>query len=293
MKLEGIITPIVTPFNEQQEINYEATAQLIEHLIKHGVSGLFPLGSNGEFHVLSEEEKVAFAEFVIKTVDHRIPVYVGTGGCSTKMVIELSKKMEALGADAVSVITPYFIAPKQEELITHYKMIAESVDLPIILYNIPKSTGINLSKEVVAELAKVKNIVAIKDSSGNMDNLHDYLDIAKQHDDFDVLIGSDSKMLTAFQSGAVGAVAGTSNLLTDIDVAIYENYKKGDIETAQHYQQEIEALRDVLKLGTVPSILKKAVHLAGIPVGEARYPVAPVTGEALEKVKEMLNYYHM
>ena len=293
MKLEGIITPIVTPFDEQQEINYEATAQLIEHLIQHGVSGLFILGSNGEFHVLTEEEKVEFAKFVIDTVNHRIPVYVGTGGCSTKMTIALSKKMEELGADALSVITPYFIAPKEEELIAHYKMIAESVKLPIILYNIPKSTGINLSKEVVEELAKIPNIIAIKDSSGNVENLNNYLEVAKQHKDFDVLIGSDSKILYALQAGAVGAVAGTSNLLTDIDVALYESFMKGDIEKAQYYQQEIEPLRDVLKLGTVPSVLKKAVHLAGIPVGDARYPVGSLHEEAVGKIKEMLAYYHM
>lgn len=293
MKLEGIITPIVTPFDEEQEINFEATAQLIEHLIQHGVSGLFILGSNGEFHVLTEEEKVELAKFVIDTVDHRIPVYVGTGGCSTKMTIALSKKMEELGADALSVITPYFIAPKEEELIAHYKMIAESVKLPIILYNIPKSTGINLSKEVVEELAKIPNIIAIKDSSGNVENLNNYLEVAKQHEDFDVLIGSDSKILYALQAGAVGAVAGTSNPLTDIDVALYESFMKGDIEKAQHYQQEIEPLRDVLKLGTVPSVLKKAVHLAGIPVGDARYPVGSLHEEAVGKIKEMLAYYHM
>ena len=292
MKLEGIITPLVTPFDEQQNINYEATGQLIDHLIAHGVKGLFILGSNGEFHVLDDDEKVAFAEYVIKKTNHRVPVYVGTGGCSTKAVIALSKQMEALGADALSVITPYFIAPREEELIQHYKMIAESVKLPIILYNIPKSTGFNLSKAVVEELAGIPNIIAIKDSSGNMDNLKDYLDVANHHD-FEVLIGSDSKMLEAFKMGAVGAVAGTSNLLTDIDVAIYDCFLQGDMEKASYYQSEIEPLRSALKLGTVPSILKKAVHLAGIPVGDARYPVCPCSEETTAKVKEMLAYYHM
>ena len=292
MNFEGIITPIVTPFDEHQEINYEACGQLIEHLIAHGVKGLFILGSNGEFHVLDDEEKIVFAKYVIEKTNHRVPVYVGTGGCSTKHVIALSKQMEALGADALSIITPYFIAPRDEELIAHYQMIAEAVHLPIILYNIPKSTGINLSKAVVEELAKVDNIVAIKDSSGNMDNLKDYLDVASRYD-FVVLIGSDSKMLQAFEMGAVGAVAGTSNLLCDIDVAIYDNYKAGNIEKAQYYQEEIEPLRAVLKLGTVPSILKKAVHMAGIPVGDARYPVCAPDEKTTQKVKEMLEYYHM
>lgn len=292
MNLKGIITPLVTPFDEQQNINYEATGQLIDHLIEHGVKGLFILGSNGEFHVLEDEEKVAFAEYVIQKTAHRVPVYVGTGGCSTKQVIALSQKMEALGADALSIITPYFIAPKEEELIHHYQMIAKSVSLPIILYNIPKSTGINLSKAVVEELASIDNIVAIKDSSGNMDQMRDYLDVASRHD-FEVLVGSDSKMLEAFQAGAVGAVAGTSNLLTDIDVAIYDCFIKGDMEQARHYQMEIEPLRTALKLGTVPSILKKAVHMTGIPVGDARYPVDPCNEETTQKVREMLDYYHM
>lgn len=292
MKFEGIITPLVTPFNQQQEINYDACAQLIEHLIAHGVKGLFILGSNGEFHVIEEEEKIAFAKFVIEKTNHRVPVYVGTGGNSTASVIRLSKKMEALGADALSVITPYFIAPKEEELIQHYKMIATNVSLPIILYNIPKSTGINLSYEVVRELASVENIVAIKDSSGNMDSMKAYLEAAKGND-FEVLVGSDSKMLEAFQMGATAAVAGTSNLLTEIDVAIYDNFIKGDIEKAAYYQKEIEPLRDVLKLGTVPSVLKKAVHLMGIPVGPARYPVCDLNEDATTKIKEMLAYYNM
>ena len=113
MKMEGIITPIVTPFHRDAEesINYEATKQLIDHLIDHGVKGIFILGSNGEFHVLSEEEKVAYAKAVIDIVDHRVPVYVGTGCCSTKETLRLSKKMEALGADALSVIPPYFLKP--------------------------------------------------------------------------------------------------------------------------------------------------------------------------------------
>lgn len=292
MKFEGIITPLVTPFNEQQEINYEATAQLIEHLIAHGVKGLFILGSNGEFHVMEEEEKIAFAKYVIEKTNHRVPVYVGTGDNSTAAVIRLSKKMEELGADALSVITPYFIAPKEHELVEHYKMIANAVTLPIILYNIPKSTGINLSFEVVHKLASIKNIVAIKDSSGNMDNMKNYLKAA-QGNDFEDLVGSDSKMLEVFKMGATAAVAGTSNLLTDIDVAIYNNYKHGNLEQAEHFQKEIEPLRDVLKLGTVPSVLKKAVHLMGIPVGSARYPVCELGEEATDKIKAMLAYYKM
>lgn len=222
MKLEGIITPIVTPFHrdEEQSINYEATKQLIDHLIAKGVKGIFILGSNGEFHVIEEAEKIEFAEKVIGMVDHRVPVYVGTGACSTKETIRLSKKMEELGADALSVITPYFLTPTEEELVQHFTAVAESVSIPIILYNIPKATGCNLSAEVVGRLAEVENIRGIKDSSGKEENLKAYAELAKR-DDFDLLIGSDSKISYGYALGASGAVAGTSNVITEVLVVFW------------------------------------------------------------------------
>ncbi|GFP75633.1 4-hydroxy-tetrahydrodipicolinate synthase [Clostridium fungisolvens] len=290
MKIKGIITAMVTPFDENQEINSKATKQLINKLISSGVDGIFILGTNGEFHMLSEDEKVAFAKIVIDEVDKRVPVYVGTGGNSTCEVIALSKKMEAIGADALSVITPYFLVPTQEEVIIHYKSVAESVKIPIILYNIPKNTGMNLEVSTVAELAKVKNINGIKDSSGKLENIKNYIEATKDQD-FCVLSGSDSLILKSLQLGATGAIAATSNLLTELDVSIYKNFLTGDMDTAEKAQKDLEVLRTTLKLGTVPSILKKSVELSGIPVGPARLPVTEPNPEVVEKIKEMLNYY--
>jgi len=154
---EGIITPIVTPFHrdEEQSINYEALEKLINYLIEHGVKGIFILGSNGEFHVIDEEEKVELAKKTIEIVNHRVPVFVGTGCCSTRETVRLSRKMEELGADALSVITPYFLKPTNENLYAHYKTIAQSVSLPIVLYNIPKATGCPLDPELVDRLADI------------------------------------------------------------------------------------------------------------------------------------------
>lgn len=292
MELKGIITAMVTPFDEHQEINVKATKQLINKLINAGVDGIFILGTNGEFHLLSEDEKIYFAKLVIEEVNKRVPVYVGTGGNSTREVISLSKKMEALGADALSVITPFFIVPTQEEVIKHYKAIAESVQIPIILYNIPKNTGMNLEPSTVAELSKVKNIIGIKDSSGNIENIKCYIDETKS-EEFSVLCGSDSLILKALQLGATGAIAATSNLITELVVSIYHNFLKGDMEAAEKAQKDIDVLRGVLKLGTVPSILKKSIELSGIPVGPARFPVTEPKGEAIEKIKEMLSYYKL
>jgi 4-hydroxy-tetrahydrodipicolinate synthase len=290
MNIKGIITAMVTPFDEEQNINAKATKQLVEKLISKGVDGIFILGTNGEFHVLSDDEKVEFAQIVIAAVDHRVPVYVGTGGNSTKQVIELSKRMEAIGADALSVITPFLVPLKQSELVAHYKRVAASVNIPIVLYNIPKNTGNHIAPETVKELAGVDNIIGIKDSSGDLANIEGYVAAGKGQD-FYVLSGSDSLILKALKVGAVGAIAATSNLLTDIDVAIYQNFVKGDLEAAQKNQDAIEELRTVLKLGTVPSVIKRSVTLSGIDVGPARCPVSATTTETDGKIKQMLDFY--
>ena len=290
---EGIITPIVTPFHRdaQESINYEATKQLIDHLIEHGVKGIFILGSNGEFHVIDEEEKVAFAKRVIEIVNKRVPVFVGTGCCSTRETIRLSKKMEELGADALSVITPYFLKPTNANLYAHYKAVAESVNLPMVLYNIPKATGCPLDPELVNELADIENIKAIKDSSGEEERIQAYAKIAKEKD-FKLLIGSDSKISYAYELGASGAVAGTSNVITDTLVALDRALRNKEQESAEKLQKDIDVLRGVLKLGTVPSAMKRAVELAGIAeVGPARMPVEELSKEDDEKIIEMLRYY--
>ena len=290
---EGIITPIVTPFHRdaQESINYEATKQLIDHLIEHGVKGIFILGSNGELHVIDEEEKVAFAKRVIEIVNKRVPVFVGTGCCSTRETIRLSKKMEELGADALSVITPYFLKPTNANLYAHYKAVAESVNLPIVLYNIPKATGCPLDPELVNELADIENIKAIKDSSGEEERIQAYAKIAKEKD-FKLLIGSDSKISYAYELGASGAVAGTSNVITDTLVALDRALRNKEQESAEKLQKDIDVLRGVLKLGTVPSAMKRAVELAGIAeVGPARMPVEELSKEDDEKIIEMLRYY--
>lgn len=292
MEIKGIITAMVTPLDANQNINAATTKQLVEKLISKGVSGIFILGTNGEFHVLSDDEKIEFAKIVIAAVAKRVPVYVGTGGNSTKQAIELSRRMEKAGADALSVITPFLVPISQSELVEHYKKIAASVKLPILLYNIPKNTGINIDQKSVEELAKVKNIIGIKDSSGDINNIAGYIK-AGEGQEFHVLSGSDSLILKALKIGAVGAIAATSNLLTGIDVAIYKNFVAGDFEAAQKNQDAIETLRAVLKLGTVPSVIKRSVTLSGIDVGPARCPVSVTTAEVDEKIKTMLTYYQL
>lgn len=290
MELKGIITAMVTPFKADQTINEEGTVALVNRLINKGVAGLFILGTNGEFHVMNQLEKKHFAKIVIEATAGRVPVYVGTGGNSTEEVINLSKEMAAMGADALSVISPFFVGLTEAELVNHYTKIADEVSIPIILYNIPKNTGMNISPEVVSILSSHPNIIGIKDSSGSLDNMSHYIAAAKGQQ-FDVLSGSDSLILKALEIGATGAVAATSNVLTANDVAIYNHWLAGDLVAAQERQESIEEFRRVLKFGTLPSVLKVAISIQGIEVGLPRLPVLPIGVEQRREVVRVMASY--
>ena len=292
----GIITPIVTPFNddETQTINYQATDQLIDHLIKNGVNGIFPLGSNGEFNVLTIKERNEFASHVINYVNHRVPVYVGTGACSTNEAVYLSRKAEELGADALSVITPYFFKLRDEDIYDYYKQIAESVKIPIILYNIPGNTQNNINPKVLDQLAEIPNVAGIKDSSGNTESINAYLKVVQKHENLHFLIGSDSKISYAFERGATGAIAGTSNLLVKNVVALNNALRSGDTETAKKMQKSLNPLRKIMHEAPVPSVLKRAVTLAGIAnVGNARKPEIAPNETLNQEIKELIVEYNL
>lgn len=291
--MQGIITPIVTPFyrDDDQSINEQEAKRLIDYLLEHGVNGIFILGSNGEFHVLDEREKIRFANVVINHVNKRVPVYVGTGCCSTRETIRLSKQMETLGADALSIITPYFLKPTEEDLFQHYQEIDANVTIPIVLYNIPKACGYSLPPTLVERLAKLKNIKAIKDSSGDEATIKAYAAIAKTTG-LRLLIGSDSKISFGYGLGASGAVAGTSNVIAKTLVELDQALRTQDKTTAHRLQADIDVIRSVLGLGTVPSVMKRAVELANIAtVGPARKPVQALNEESDCKILEALAYY--
>lgn len=292
----GIITPIVTPFNddEMQTINYQATDQLIDYLIKNGVNGIFPLGSNGEFNVLTIKERNEFASHVINYVNHRVPVYVGTGACSSNEAVHLSRKAEELGADALSVITPYFFKLRDEDIYDYYKQIAESVKIPIILYNIPGNTQNNINPKVLDQLARIPNVAGIKDSSGNTESIDAYLKVAQKHENLHFLIGSDSKISYAFERGATGAIAGTSNLLVKNVVALNNALRSGDTVTAEKMQESLNPLRKIMHKAPVPSVLKRAVTLAGIAnVGNARKPEIAPDETLNQEIKELIVEYNL
>ena len=272
----GVIVPMVTPFNrdENQSINYEAGEQLVEKLIAGGASGIFTFGSNGEFHVCTPDERIEFSRFVIEKVAGRVPVYVGTGACSTHDAVEMSKRAEAIGADALSVINPYFMGINDDQLKGYFETVAASVSIPVMLYNIPKSTGKNIPASVVAEVAQIDNVRGVKDSSGDMENLKSYIEVSAAH-----------------ALGATGAIAGTGNLITEVVVNLWKALEAGDEAEAQRLQAEVEPIRDILHLGSTPQTLKRSLELAGYPVGPARFPVNEVADGIDEKIVAMLDHY--
>lgn len=287
---KGIIPALLTPFTETEEVDYKALRIHVRKLMKAGVHGIFCLGTNGEFYALNETEKMKIVETVVDEVDGKIPVYAGSGEIATRTVIHLTNEFDKLGASAVSIVTPYFINPSQHELYEHYGRIARETHLPIILYNIPSRTHVNLEPETVVALERdFTNIVGIKDSSGDINLIENYIE--KTSDSFKVLCGNDGLILDALLLGSTGAVAGTSNVIPNILVGLYNEYLKGNVEGARMWQNRITPLREDGNMGTAPSVVKVQANLAGYPVGKSRMPIRYDDSEIIETIKRNL-YEH-
>ncbi|MCI8665125.1 MAG: 4-hydroxy-tetrahydrodipicolinate synthase [Dorea sp.] len=290
-EIKGIIAAMQTAMHEDGSIHEEELRRQINRQIEAGVDGVFCLGTNGEFYILKEEEKLRVMEIFVEEVKGRVPVYAGTGCIGTKDTIELSKKAQKLGVDVLSVITPYFAAMNQDELYTHYKAVAENVDLPIVMYNIPARTGTALAPATVGKLAKIPNIAGVKDSSGNFNNILQYIDMTKE-EDFSVLSGNDALILWTLLAGGTGGITAIANILPKIMVSIYENFRKGDLEAAKKAQASIGPIRDCFKYGNPNSIVKCATNLIGQPVGPCRAPFGMVSEETIKAIRETIDMYY-
>ncbi|MGG4035985.1 4-hydroxy-tetrahydrodipicolinate synthase [Paenibacillus cisolokensis] len=290
MKLmQGVIPVLLTPFTKTEDVNEPALRASVRRLIAAGAHGLFGLGTNGEFFSLSADEKVRIMEIVVDEAKGKVPVYAGTGGGSTREVAELSAKMEAIGVDALSVITPYFLPFTQRELAAHYRSVAASVSLPIVLYNFPARTGVRLEPETVAELARIPNIAGIKDSSGSMETIRQY--IAAGGPDFAVLAGSDALLLETLEAGGTGGVSGSANVVPELMISIYTHWKSGEREAAAKAQSLLAPLTEVYRKATLPSVFKEALNRIGLEAGPCRMPIAPLPPDVSEELDGVLGYY--
>lgn len=292
VEIKGIIPPIVTPMYEDESINEEELRNQVNRQIKGGVHGLFPFGTNGEGYILNEKEKEQVLKIVIDETNGRVPVYAGTGCISTKETISQSLMAKSLGADVLSIITPSFAAASQEELYEHYKAVAKAVDMPIVLYNIPARTGNALAPSTVAKLSKIDNIVGAKDSSGNFDNMLQYIEQTRDSGDFAILSGNDSLILWNLLAGGTGGIAGCANVFPEVMASIYNYFVAGDLANARKAQDSIRSFRGCFKYGNPNTIVKTAVNMLGYPVGKCRAPFNQVPEEGIAALKKVLAENH-
>lgn len=285
--IHGIIVPILTPMHEDESVNEEELRRQIDRLIDAGVHGIFPFGTNGEGYILSDREKEQVLAVCIDQVKGCVPVYAGTGCISTRDTIRMSRMAQDMGADVLSIITPSFAAASQNELYEHYRTVADRVDLPILLYNIPARTGNALSPATVEKLARIDNIVGVKDSSGNFDNILQYIERTRGMD-FTVLSGNDSLILWTLLAGGQGGIAGCANVFPRNMVAIYEQWKRGNIAEARKAQDAIRPFRNCFRFGNPNTIVKAATAMLGYPVGQCRAPFNGLSEEGVAAVKDAL-----
>ena len=287
---KGLITPVLTALDENEQFNPSMYKEFINHLIEAGVSGIFPLGTNGEFYAFNQEEKLEIIKTAVEAVNGRVPVYAGTGCVTTKETIEFSKKVKDLGVDCLSVISPYFVAVSQDDLYEHYSKVAKAVDMPILLYNIPARTGNNIGFGIVKQLLEEnENVIGIKDSSGNFDNTLKYIENTNSR--VNVLAGSDSLILWTLMAGGTGAISGCSNVFPELMVSIYKYWEAGDFAKANEAQQKIRPFRNVMQMGNPNSVVKLAANLLGYKVGPARSPSNCTNPKIIEALKEVFKQY--
>ncbi|WP_439290873.1 dihydrodipicolinate synthase family protein [Lonepinella koalarum] len=267
----GIVAPVLTALDDNEKFNPQAYQEYIDYLIKAGIHGIFPLGTNGEFYAFNQQEKLDIIKAAVEAVGGRVPVYAGTGCITTKETIEFSNQVKDLGVDVLSVISPYFVSVSQDDLYRHFDTVAKNVDAPILMYNIPARSGNNIEASTVKKLAQANaNIIGIKDSSGNFDNSLKYIENTTEN--LAVMAGSDSLILWTLLAGGTGAISGCSNVFPELMVSIYEYWQQGDFANANAAQKKIRAFRNVMQMGNPNSVVKRAALLRGHNVGPAREP---------------------
>ncbi|TWB53094.1 4-hydroxy-tetrahydrodipicolinate synthase [Rhizobium sp. ERR 922] len=271
-KIAGPFVAIVTPFNADETLNTAALRRQVKRQASTG-NGIFCAGTNGEFYTLSFEEKMQVAAACVEAAAGGVPVLAHIGEISTHQTIVLGKAVSSLGVKAVSVVTPSFIACSQNELIEHYRRIADALTVPVYLYNIPARTGNKIEQSTAAALADHPNIIGIKDSAGSQESLDGFLEVARGRDDFDVLVGPDHLILHGLKNGAAGCISGLGNIAPVTLNTIHASFVASDLAKAEAAQAHFGELRTQLyAYGFPPTMVKRALFLAMADVGKSRSP---------------------
>jgi 4-hydroxy-tetrahydrodipicolinate synthase len=271
----GILTAVVTPFHEDESIDYDSWSRVIEFLIASDINGLFVLGSSGEFYALHEWERKEAVRFAVRAVNGRLPVYANVGAVTTRESVSLAQHAEGEGADYLAVVTPYYIRPSADELVQHYSQICQSVTAPVFAYNIPGRTGVELTPLILRRISESNpNFIGLKDSSGKIEQVREWVTLG-----LSVFMGSDHLIYPALELGCVGAVTACSNIAPRLFVEIFRAWKNGDTNKAARLQALAAELRLAVKLSSSRSLVKAAMAASGMPVGASRAPAGLISEE--------------
>ncbi|MGA4720200.1 4-hydroxy-tetrahydrodipicolinate synthase [Fictibacillus nanhaiensis] len=287
MNFGSISTAMVTPFDSKGNIDFGRTTKLVNHLINNGTDSLVVAGTTGESATLTTEEKIALFKHVVKVVDGRVPVIAGTGSNNTKASIDLSKKAEEIGVDAIMIVAPYYNKPSQEGIIAHYKAIASAVSLPIMAYNIPGRSVITFSVDTVLRLAEVPNIVALKDAGGNLDAMSEVIENAP--DDFVVYCGDDGLTLPSLAIGSAGIVSVASHVIGNEMQTMIKAFRDGENKEAARIHRKLLPIMQELFKAPSPAPVKTALQVRGLDVGGVRLPLLPLNQSEREALSFRLN----
>ncbi|MEE0942311.1 MULTISPECIES: 4-hydroxy-tetrahydrodipicolinate synthase [unclassified Methanobrevibacter] len=291
MRFEGTYVAMVTPFDKNEQIDEEGFRSNINYLIDQGVNGLVGAGTTGESATIDHEEHKKIIEILVDEVDGRVETVAGTGSNSTYEAADLTKFAADAGADAALLITPYYNKPQQHALIEHYRYVAEKSELPIIAYNVPSRTGVDMTVDTIVELAKIDYIDAVKEASGSVDKISDIYR-ALQHegleDDFNILSGEDSLTLPIMAVGGTGVISASANIDAKRMVLMVDSILNDDYTRAMELHYEMVELIRTLFIESNPVPVKTAMNLMGLPSGPLRLPLVDMKEENLEQLKKAL-----
>ena len=286
---KGIVVPIVTPVDQQGRLNEKAYRGLIDYLAENGIHGVFPFGTTGEFYAYDQGFYNELLAITKDAVAGRMQIYAGANHITTKGAIAIAKAVEKVGGiDALSVLTPMFVSQTQEELYEYYRAIASETSLPIIIYNNKPKTNVGVDPATVAKLAEIDNIVAAKDSTGDMTNAEEYIRLTRGME-FSVMMGRDTLILAGLHYGATGAIASCANVAPRIAVDIYDRFLAGDFKGALDAQFKLSALRVATNMGSFPVTLKEALKMIGHDCGDCVKPIQPLHEDQREKLRKVLS----
>lgn len=286
MNFGEVLTAMVTPFDRNDEIDFNATRILVNHLIANGTDGLVVAGTTGESPTLTIEEKVELFKFVVEVVNGRIPVIAGTGSNNTKASISLTKQAEAVGVDGIMLVSPYYNKPSQEGIYRHFEVIARATTLPVMLYNIPGRSAVNIAVETIVRLSEIGNIVAVKEASGDLNAAAKI--ISQTPRDFVLYSGDDDLTLPILAIGGVGIVSVSAHIIGNEMKEMVTKFNNGDVQGAGEIHRNILPIMEALFDAPSPTPVKAALNMNGIHVGDVRLPLVPLNNEEKKSLQKIL-----